>query len=255
MILANLKMSPEDGDADEGEPPKPEDEEVLLVEQVVGEDAEVVGPVYGSSCSTDSNVAGHLSGEKLAHGVVGEELALGAHVLHAPHVVQHVLPVTPELVQQQRVGHEEGEDAHDKVQEFAESEVEVVLGVSRTEVEEILGDHSPLSSGAEKTSNQVVLEELPPETARELCKAKAEGEEEGKPEVVGRHRSVFLALNPALVDKAAGGFPLQVLSDVSRPVDPAVRPGILVPPLADNGSSIKMVFQEDEQQPKHDDES
>ena len=36
------------------------------------------------------------------------------------------------------------------------------------------------------------------------------------------HRSVFLALNPALVDKATGGFPLQVLSDVSRPVDPAV---------------------------------
>ena len=32
-------------------------------------------------------------------------------------------------------------------------------------------------------------------------------------------------------------------------------PGILVAPLADNGPSIKMVFQEDEQQPKHDDES
>ena len=54
---------PEDGDADEGEPPEPEDEEVLLVEQVVGEDAEVVGPVNGSSCSTDSNVAGHLEEE------------------------------------------------------------------------------------------------------------------------------------------------------------------------------------------------
>ena len=53
----------EHGDPDEGEPPEPEDEEVLLVEQVVGEDAEVVGPVNGSSCSTDSNVAGHLGEE------------------------------------------------------------------------------------------------------------------------------------------------------------------------------------------------
>ena len=53
---------PEDGDPDEGEPPEPEDEEVLLVEEVVGEDAEVVGPVDGSRCSTDSNVAGHLKG-------------------------------------------------------------------------------------------------------------------------------------------------------------------------------------------------
>ena len=51
---------PEDGDPDEGEPPEPEDEEVLLVEEVVGEDAEVVGPVDGSRCCTDSNVAGHL---------------------------------------------------------------------------------------------------------------------------------------------------------------------------------------------------
>ena len=51
---------PEDGDADEGEPPEPEDEEVLLVEQVVGEDAEVVGPVDGSCRRTDPDVAGNL---------------------------------------------------------------------------------------------------------------------------------------------------------------------------------------------------
>ena len=97
--------------------------------------------------------AAHLCGEKLTHGVVGEVLALGAHVLHAPHVVQHVLPVTPELVQQQRVGDEEGEDDHAHVEELAEAEVEVVLGVSGTEVKEILGDHSRLSSCAEKISH------------------------------------------------------------------------------------------------------
>ena len=91
-------------------------------------------------------VVAHLCGEKLTHGIVGEVLALGTHMLHTPHVVQHVLPVTPELVQQQRVGDEEGEDDHDHVQELAEAEVEVVLGISWTEVNEILGDHSHLSS-------------------------------------------------------------------------------------------------------------
>ena len=95
----------------------------------------------------------HLCGEKLTHGVVGEVLALGAHVLHAPHVVQHVLPVTPELVQQQGVSDEEGEDDHAHVQELAEAKVEVVLGVSGTEVKEVLGDHSRLSSCPEKISH------------------------------------------------------------------------------------------------------
>ena len=55
---------PEDGDPDEGEPPEPEDEEVLLVEQVVGEDAQVVRPVDGSCCGADSDVASHLGGRR-----------------------------------------------------------------------------------------------------------------------------------------------------------------------------------------------
>ena len=95
-------------------------------------------------------VVAHLCGEKLTHGIVGEVLALGTHMLHTPHVVQHVLPVTPELVQQQRVGDEEGEDDHAHVEELAESKVEVVLGVSGPEVEEVLCDHSGLGSRAEK---------------------------------------------------------------------------------------------------------
>ena len=65
----------------------------------------------------------HLCGEQLTHGVVGEILALRPHVLHAPHVVQDVLAVAPELVQQQRVGDEEGEDDHAHVEELAEAEV------------------------------------------------------------------------------------------------------------------------------------
>ena len=36
-------------------------------------------------------------------------------------------------------------------------------------------------------TDQAVLEEVPPDTARELGKAKAEGEKEGEPEIVGSH--------------------------------------------------------------------
>merc|ERR1719361_1816666 len=244
----------EHGDPDEGEPPEPEDEEVLLVEQVVGEDAQVVRPVDRSGGGADSDVACHLCGEQLTHGVVGEILALRPHVLHAPHVVQYVLAVAPELVQQQRVGDEEGEDDHAHVEELAEAEVEVVLGVSRAEVQEVLGDHSRFSSGAEEVPHQAVLKEVPPHTARELGEAEAECEKEGQPEVVGGHRGILLALNPALVDEATSGLALQVLPDVGSSMDPAVRPGILVASLADNCSPVKMVFEEDEQQSEHYDE-
>ena len=50
----------EHGDPDEGEPPEPENQEVLLVEQVVGEDAQVVRPVDRSGGGADSDVASHL---------------------------------------------------------------------------------------------------------------------------------------------------------------------------------------------------
>ena len=63
---------PDDGDADEGEPPEPEDEEVLLVEQVVGEDAEVVGAVDGAGGCADTDVAGNLERD-------GEAMVLKNH--------------------------------------------------------------------------------------------------------------------------------------------------------------------------------
>ena len=78
------------------------------------------------------------------------------------------------------------------VQELVEANVEVVLG---TEVQELLSNHSWLSSCAETISHQVVLEEVPPDAVRELGKVKAEGEQEQQPEVVGRHWRVLLALD------------------------------------------------------------
>ena len=131
------------------------------------------------------------------------------------------LSVAPELAEQQGVGDEEAEDHHHQVEELAEAEVEVVLGVSLLEVEEVLGDHSGLGVG-QQVPHQVTLHPVPPQAARELGEAEAEGEEEGEPEVVGGDRRVLLALDPALVDEAAGGLALQVLPYIGRPMDPAI---------------------------------
>ena len=51
----------DDGNSNEEEPPEPEDKEILLVEDVVIENAEVVTPVDGSSGSTNTDVAGDLN--------------------------------------------------------------------------------------------------------------------------------------------------------------------------------------------------
>jgi len=51
------------GDSDEEEPPEPENEEILLVEDVVVEDAEIVAPVDGSCGGSNSDVASNLSRE------------------------------------------------------------------------------------------------------------------------------------------------------------------------------------------------
>lgn len=45
-----------------------------------------------------------------------------------------------------------------------------------------------------------------------------------------------------------------MVSYVSCSVDPAVGPGIIISSLANDRSSIKMIFQENKQQPKHNNE-
>ena len=50
----------ENGQDGQTQPPEPQDEEVLLVEQVVGQDAQVVGPVDTTRGSSNTDVAGNL---------------------------------------------------------------------------------------------------------------------------------------------------------------------------------------------------
>ena len=58
-----------DGDDGEDQPPHPQDKEVLLVEEIVGQDAQVVGPVNATSSSTNSDVTGDLktNNKKIRH--------------------------------------------------------------------------------------------------------------------------------------------------------------------------------------------
>ena len=81
-----------------------------------------------------------LCGEELALRVMTEELPLGPHVLQGEDVVEDVLAVGEELAEQQGVRHEDRQHHHHQVEELAEAEVEVVLGVPGPQAEEVPGD-------------------------------------------------------------------------------------------------------------------
>ena len=84
----------ENGQDGQTQPPEPQDEEVLLVEQVVAENAEEVGPVQGSGQRAHIDVTRDLGGEQLAHGVMHRVgAAVVGDVLDHLHAVVHEVVV------------------------------------------------------------------------------------------------------------------------------------------------------------------
>ena len=147
-----------------------------------------------------------------------------AHPLGLPDVLEHFLAVVEELVEEESVGDEHGEDAHQHVEELAEPKVELVSLKPQPEVHEVVCDLSGVGAGADDVLQHVPLQHVPPQGTRQLGEAEAECEEEGKPEVVGSHGSVGRGTHRGLVDKTSRGLSLQVLLHVGCPVDPAVGP-------------------------------
>ena len=147
-----------------------------------------------------------------------------AHPLGLPDVLEHFLAVVEELVEEESVGDEHGEDAHQHVEELAEPKVELVSLKPQPEVHEVVRDLSGVGAGPDDVLQHVPLQHVPPQGTRQLGEAEAECEEEGKPEVVGSHGSVGRGTHRGLVDKTSRGLSLQVLLHVGCPVDPAVGP-------------------------------
>jgi len=240
---------PHHGGHDEAHPPQPHEQEVLLVEEVVGEDAQVVVDVLPPCPGSYGDVAGHFSREQLAHGVVSH-LAIGLVALQE---IQHFNAVRPELVDEEHVAHEHVQENHAQVESLDEGEMEAVDVEPFPEVHEVLRDDCGLCTGLpQDVVHEAALKEAFPDDTRQLGETDGEGEEEGEPEVVGGHTRVpLLALNSALVHKAASGFSLEVLLHIPCTVDPAVRLCVLVCIPAHDGSSIQVVLQEDEHESEH----
>lgn len=151
-----------DGEDGNGQPPEPQDKEVLLVEQVVGEDAQIVGPVYATSSSTNSDIAGNFCREQFTHRIVGQKFSIWANMFDRPHIVQHFLTISPELVEEQGVGDYHTEEDRDEVEELAEAKVHVVAGEAGTEIKKV-GCNGGGVTVLDYISEHVSLQEVSPE--------------------------------------------------------------------------------------------
>jgi len=248
---------PQAGEPSQDHPPQPNDEEVLLVEEVVGEDAQIVALILSSCSCSYGDVAGNLCGEELAHGVVYHFAGLQMAVTRiGPEKAEDFCAIGPELIDQQHVAHEHVEKDHADVESLTESKMKAVGGESLPKVHEVLCNDARLRAVLDDFVHELSLEAALPEDARHLGEPDGECEEEGEPEVVGSHPAVPLfILDTRLVNVTASGFTLQVLLYVARSMDPAVRFGIVVSIPAVDGSSIDVILKEDEHEAEHEDGS
>ena len=112
-------------------------------------------------------------------------LAVFADTLLLPDILEHFLAVVEELVEEEGVSDEHGQDAHHHVEELAESKVELVSFKSQPEVHKVVSDLDGVCPGSDDFLQHVSLKEVSPQRPRHLGEAKAECEEERQPEIVG----------------------------------------------------------------------
>ena len=146
--------------------------------------------------------------------------------LFCPNVSENFLAVSKELVEEERIGDEHGEDAHQEVEKLAESKVEVISAESWLKLDEVVSDGFWVTVGSDDVLQHSSFQKTSPEGAGHLGEPEAEGEEEGQPEVVGSHRGIGWRWDLGLVHEASCGLALQMVSYVSCSVNPAVGPGM-----------------------------
>ena len=132
------------------------------------------------------------------------------------------MTVSKELVEEQRISDKHGEDAHEEVQEFAESKVKLILAESWLKLDEVVSDGFWVTVGSDDVLQHSSFQKTSPQGAGHLGESKAEGEKEGKPEIVGGDRSICCTCDPGLINEASCHLPLEVISHVSCSVDPAI---------------------------------
>lgn len=140
----------DDGESNEEHPPHPEDKEILLIEDVVVKNAKIVCSVNSSSGGTNVDVTRDLCGEKFAHGIVScVSAVVGIDRLLRPNISENFLSVAEELVEEEGVSDEHGEDYHQEVEELTESKIEMISAESWLELDEIVGDSLGIGVGSD----------------------------------------------------------------------------------------------------------
>ena len=123
MVVNQPVENKEDGDTEEEHEPEPEEEIDLLIDDVLGEDAEAVVSLLVASSSDIGDVTGHLCREDGAERVPEHQVPV-LTIPEAPAVVLHHLQAKPtELVVQESVDQPELDDHQEEVEKLTEDEI------------------------------------------------------------------------------------------------------------------------------------
>merc|ERR1719158_1491749 len=180
---------PDAGEANEKDVPGPEDEEVVLVEGVVGKEADDVLLVGAPGDRAGLHRAGHLGWEEIGHWVGQLHRSV---VWNKAVIVLHIAAVVHKLAVQHQVQQAHADNDDDQVEQFAEGKSIVVHDRPQVVPSILSQQHlvDPLSRGFAILSHVVlqlphhlVLDVLPQDPGQ-LGHDGEDGEDKGKPDVI-----------------------------------------------------------------------
>lgn len=180
------------GEEDEDDPSPPEDEEVVLVESVVGEKTENVVAVGASHEIANLIIARDLSGKQVAHRVDWSCSLQYARVLFPGPVGVNIDAVVGIFVVEERVQYGLADQDDNKVENLAEGKSKVVdyglhgrsFSFQHDLVEPLCRLTVILVHVLNQLRHHAPLENILPEDPRQLGHDGNGGKDEGKPDVI-----------------------------------------------------------------------
>merc|ERR1719319_361849 len=186
----------DDGDGEKEDPPHVDHQEVMLVEDVVGENTEQVVLVHAASESTNLDLTGDFCGEKVAFGVYKFMFTNSfLRQLHVLHVIEHVSAIGIELAVKELVANCEAGNDSNNIKNFTQKELDVIDSVlDLISLVAFLHKFFPnfLSVIAPDQRCYEVSFKTLPDSSRHLGKADESHEKERKPKIVSYGCFVFI---------------------------------------------------------------
>jgi len=241
----------DDGDGEKEDPPHVDHQEVMLVEDVVGENTEQVLRVRSASETTSLGITGDFCGEKVAFGVY--KFMVINSFLMLLHVIERGTAIVPELAVKEFVANCEAGNDSNNIENFTQKELDVIDSVLDL-ISLVAFLHKFFSNflsviAPDQRCYEVSFKTLP-DSSRHLGEADESHEKERKPKIVSY--GCFVFIRSLLICHTFGHTSnLERLGHMTSSMDPTKLVAVVITSMAGDGIPIQMVLYEDEDKSHH----